>query len=73
MKTTAGCLIALTIFLLLSLTGEVALSIAWAIRHGTFNFNWPDALTIAGWYAPCILLLALAIVMWRHKPKNWLW
>jgi hypothetical protein len=73
MKTIAGCLIAVAILLLWMVTVEIVLSVIWAVKAGTFNLNWPDTMTICGWYAPCVLMLILGIVMWRRKPRTWLW
>jgi hypothetical protein len=71
MKIGGGCLIALALFGLWSITVEFALSLIQA--HGQFVFNLPDLFAVLGYYAICILMLTLGTVMWRRMPNNRLW
>jgi hypothetical protein len=71
MKIGGGVLIAVALIGLWSITVEFALSLIQA--HGRFVFNSPDLFAVCGYYAICILMLTLGVIMWRRKPKNGLW
>ena len=66
MKLAGGCLIALAIFVGLSIAVEFSLALA--MGHGPFD--WREFLKF---FWPCPIAVAIGIWMWRRKPKDWLW
>jgi uncharacterized membrane protein len=71
MKLIGGLLIALGVFWVWMIVVEYAVAFMHPNAH--FAFNWSDAWEIVGYLVFGILMLVLGVVMWRRKPKNWLW
>jgi hypothetical protein len=66
MKLAGGFLIGLALAVAWEVTTEFLLPVA--ANRGPFD--WGGFL---GYIWPCPIVLAIGILLWRRKPKNWLW
>ena len=66
MKLAGGFLIGLGLLVAWEVTVEFLLPVA--AHRGPFD--WSGFL---GYIWPCPIALAIGCILWRRKPKNWLW